>query len=382
MNQDPLVDTPGTTLTLLVHFLGDQSPNTGVEVFLALFDLFGDKLGDARVADGTQVRLSLILVSAILSISEGDVLAFGAFSLCLGSTCLITSQLRFNFFGRRRPQSTRHRRGLLWDGCRSTDDDRRLGHLASWLDLRGWRRWNLGLRIGREFGNGAHEGTLVPFLTNENLIDTSGMDGESNEGEFTWGHFRSDTGCMGLVPSGISIRGEDDKVDGRLRSGELDDLLEEATPYKFTRWRTRDVKPNLQRDQTVSAIVGNPQGLDPGVIVDVAKHIWVLFGAVDKFEGGKDVLCDNGEQLEHGAVPAADDDAIVDKGQRGWKVVSTDAVCPEWTLVMNVPQRQGRVLGNGGQRKVRNIKVKRNQALPEWISRWDANGGAARLPKG
>src|SRR5258707_135443 len=125
------------------------------------------------------------------------------------------------------------------------------------------------------------------------------MNGEGNEGEFTWRHFRSNTGGMSLVPSGISVRGEDDKVDGRLRSGELDNLLKETTSYKFTRWRTRDVKPNLQRNQTVSAVVGNPQGLDPGVIVDVAKHVWVLLGAVDKFEGGENVLRNNGEQLEH-----------------------------------------------------------------------------------
>ena len=45
------------------------------------------------------------------------------------------------------------------------------------------------------------------------------------------------------------------------------------------------------------------------------KHFWVILGAIDKSNGGKNILCYNGEQLEHSAVLAADDDAIVNKGQ-------------------------------------------------------------------
>ena len=253
-------------LTLPVHFLCDQPANARVEVFLALFDLLGDKLSDARVTDGTHVGLgSLVLVSTVLSISEGDVLSFGALSLWLGPTCLVTSQLRFNFFGRRCPQSTGrdHRRDLLRGWSRSTGDGRGLWYLASWFDLQRCRGWGLGLRIGRELGHGAHERTLVPFLAHENLIDTGRVDRKGNEGKFTWRHLCGDTGGMGFVPSGISIRGEDDEMDGGLWSGELDDLFKEATPYKFTGWRSGDVKANLQRNQTVSAIVGNPQGVDP-----------------------------------------------------------------------------------------------------------------------
>ena len=41
----------------------------------------------------------------------------------------------------------------------------------------------------------------------------------------------------------------------------------------------------------------------------------------------------------------------------------------KWTLVMNVPQGQGQILGNGRQREVRNVKVKRNEALRECIGR-------------
>ena len=339
-----------------------------MEVFFALLDLLGDNLGDTRITDGTQVGLGSLLLVSIFPISEGDVLSFGASSFGLGSTCLITSQLRFNFFGRRCPQSTGkdHRRGLLRDRYGSTGDARRQGHVASRFNVRRSSR-NLGLCIGREFGNGAHECTLVPFLAHEDLIDASRMDRKGNEGKFTWRDFRGNTGGMGFVTSGIRVGGEDDEMNGRLRSRELDDLFEETTPDDPTGRRSRDIKPNPQRDQTVSAVVGNPQGLNPRVVVDVAKHFWILLGAIDESKGGENVLCNDGEQLEHGAILAADDDAVVDKRQRGGEVVSTDAVCPEWTLVVNIPQGQSRVLGNGRQRKVRNVKVERNQALRECI---------------
>jgi hypothetical protein len=65
------------------------------------------------------------------------------------------------------------------------DDDRTLGHLASWFDVQGYRSRDLGLYVGGEFGDGTHECALEPLLAHEDLIDTSRVNGEGHQGQFT-----------------------------------------------------------------------------------------------------------------------------------------------------------------------------------------------------
>jgi hypothetical protein len=156
-------------------------------------------------------------------------------------------------------------------------------------------------------------------------------------------------------------------VDGRFWPREFDDLLEEPAADEFARRRGADVEPNAQGDETITPVVGNPERLDSGVIVYVSEHVRVFFGSVDELECGQDVLGDNGEELEHGTIPPPDDDAIIDKCQRGRDVIAANAVSPERHLVVDVPQSESGVLGNSSQREMRNIEIKRDQALLQSI---------------
>lgn len=105
-------------------------------------------------------------------------------------------------------------------------------------------------------------------------------------------------------------------MDSRFRPGELDDLLEEPATDEFARRRSADIEPDAQGDETVAPVVGNPERLDSGVVVDVSEHVGVFFVSVDEFECGEDVLGDDREELEHCAVLPPDDDTVVDECQR------------------------------------------------------------------
>lgn len=95
----------------------------------------------------------------------------------------------------------------------------------------------------------------------------------------------------------------------------------------------------------------------------MTEHVRILLVSVDELEGGKDVLGDDGEELEHRTIISPDDDAIINESQRRRDIVATNTMGPEGLLVMDVPKCESGILGNGSQRKMRNIEIKRNQAL-------------------
>jgi hypothetical protein len=113
---------------------------------------------------------------------------------------------------------------------------------------------------------------------------------------------------------------------------------------------------------TLTAAVGHPEHLNPRIIVDVAEHVTVILVATDEPDGRDDALGRDREKLEYGTVLPADNDAPVDKGQRGLGrgLVSKR---PEQQFVMDVPERQGGILRNGGESEVGNIEIKCNKPL-------------------
>jgi hypothetical protein len=116
----------------------------------------------------------------------------------------------------------------------------------------------------------------------------------------------------------------------------------------------------MQGDETIVPVVGNPEHLDSRVVVDMSEHVRVFFGSVDKLECGQNILGDNGEELEHGAIHPPGDNAIINKCQRGRDVIAANVVSPERHLVMDVPQSESGVLGNSSQCEMRNNKIKHN----------------------
>jgi len=95
----------------------------------------------------------------------------------------------------------------------------------------------------------------------------------------------------------------------------------------------------------------------------MTEHVRIFLGSIHKFEGGKDVLGDHGQELENGAIPSPDDNAVVNESQRRWDIVPTNTMGPEGQFVMDIPKRESGVLGNGSQCEMRNIEIKRDQAL-------------------
>ncbi|KAJ8586636.1 hypothetical protein M405DRAFT_864417, partial [Rhizopogon salebrosus TDB-379] len=99
-----------------------------------------------------------------------------------------------------------------------------------------------------------------------------------------------------FVSSRVRIGRENDEMDSQLRAGELNDLLKEPTVNQLARrWGGVDIEPDAQCDETV-AMVGNPECLDSGVVVD-------------------DVLSDDEEELEHRAIPSPMTMALLEVGR-------------------------------------------------------------------
>ena len=64
------------------------------------------------------------------------------------------------------------------------------------------------------------------------------------------------------------------------------------------------------------------------------------------------------KELEDSAVLPADDDATIDKGDRGGNILSPDLVGYVRNGVLQVPKGQSRVFGDSGERVVESVKVK------------------------
>lgn len=78
----------------------------------------------------------------------------------------------------------------------------------------------------------------------------------------------------------------------------------------------------------------------------MTEHVQIFLASVDELECGEDVLGDDGEELEHGAVLSPNDDAIINESQRRRDIIATNAMGPEGQFIMDVPQSEGRVLRN------------------------------------
>lgn len=163
----------------------------------------------------------------------------------------------------------------------------------------------------------------------------------------------------------IGVSGQNDEVDRRLRSHELDDLIEEGSARLFSAGRGGvHVEVNLERDHTLPAVVRDPQSLDPRVVVGMPEHVWVFAVSVDELHRRKHIPAHAVEQLEHGTILTANDDATIYEGERRGHVISTNLVRPEWQLgVADVPHSQCGVIGNGSYCRPRDVEVEGDDRL-------------------
>ena len=224
--------------------------------------------------------------------------------------------------------------------------------------------------VGWEARLSTVEGSVVPLLPDQHLVDASRVHGERDQGELAWGYLRSDARSVGLVAMRVGVSGQNHKVDRRLGADELDDLVEvrAATSILATGGRSTDVKVELERDYTLAPVVGDPERLDARVVVRVTEHVRIFLVTADELDGRQYLAAHDVQELEDGAVLASHDDTSIDKCEGRRPLVTTNLVRPEGQLVPDVPHREGRILRDRRKRLTGNIVVEGNDRLETRVS--------------
>lgn len=218
-------------------------------------------------------------------------------------------------------------------------------------------------RQSRELHLRAHEGDIEPFFPDEDLVYAGRVHGEGYEGELAWGNFGGNARCVGFLPVGVRVGGENDEVDRGFRAQEFDDLSEASANLGFLGADIRVFEPELESDHTVATVVRDPERLESRIVVRVAEHVGILTIAVDELDGAENVSPHGGQELEDSVVLAADDESTVDKSKGGGSVFAPDLPGPDGELAVDIPESESGVLGDSRDRGMVDIEVKGNESL-------------------
>jgi len=122
---------------------------------------------------------------------------------------------------------------------------------------------------------------------------------------------------------------------------------------------------NFESNERLSATVSYPEGLDTRVIADMTEHVRIILRRVDEFDSRQDGFRSYRQQLKHCTVSSPDNDTTINKGERGWHIVSINLVRRKWKTVVDIPDRETRVFGDSGNRVVNYIEIKGYNWLKE-----------------
>jgi len=101
------------------------------------------------------------------------------------------------------------------------------------------------------------------------------MNRESDKCHLTLWNLGGDASGLGFFARGIGIGSQDDKMNRGFLSTKLDNLIETA-PDRLVTTDDGGFEIDPECDHTIAPGIGDPEGVDSGVIAGMTKHVRIL----------------------------------------------------------------------------------------------------------